>query len=203
VIINNNAKWSKEVSGYFRVRFEELGGLVVDEHSPNEEESDFRTIITRVQNTDHDGIFTPLGLHTDLLYRQLRDAEYTNPIIASDQVTQQVIDAANGAAEGTYHTVLLVPEGDRTERFKALYEKHYGKTTDQLLYVGLGYDGAKTLMRAAELGGTNPVAIKDSMYEIKDLDGAFSAISIDENGSYSRYERVVQVRNGVDVLVQE
>jgi branched-chain amino acid transport system substrate-binding protein len=201
ILVNNNAQWSISVSRYFRERFEELGGVVVDEHSLAEGDTDFRTTISKISNTDHDGLFVPLSTHTDLFFRQLKVVGYDKPVIASDQVTQQTIDAAGDAAEGTYHTVLLLPEGARTEQFNTRYEQHYGKTTDQLLYVGLGYDGAKTLMRAIELGGTDRTAIKDAMYRVKDLDGAFSTISIDENGSYSRYERVVQVRNGKDALV--
>jgi branched-chain amino acid transport system substrate-binding protein len=200
-IIHNNAEWSNAIAGYFAQRFTSLGGTILSTESLPEGDTDFRTLITKSKDKHPDGYFIPLSTGLDLFFKQARQAGITEPLLSADAMTQQTIDAAAGAAEGVYHTTLVLPETAKANAFRQKYVDFYHKEPDLLLYNGLGYDGAKALMRAIELKGTTPEAVKEGLYSIHDLEGSFGILNFSSAGSSPRYESVVQVRNGKEVVV--
>jgi branched-chain amino acid transport system substrate-binding protein len=201
-IVHQDAEWSATIAQYFTDRFTERGGVIVTKESLLESDSDFRTVITKIQNENTDGIFAPLGTHLDAFFMQLQAREYSGQILAADSLTQDFIDAANGAAEGVHYTSLKMPSTPEATMFAQKYREQYGKDSDLLLFVGLGYDGAKAIMHAMQEKGTTPEQIKEGLYAIRDMPGSFEPLTMHENGSAPRYEKIYVVKDGKETFVK-
>lgn len=118
--------------------------------------------------------------------------------------TEGLVDTAGAAANGVFATIpglALADLGEAGQKFYADYTKRFGETTEP--YAIIGYEAMNVMLHAIEnvctAGGdpTNRNIIRDTVFGIKEFDGALGIWSFDSNGDITiPYFLVGQVQNG-------
>ena len=203
-IIGVNNEWSRAVSKYFKQEVLNLGGEIISEEYVSEDEKDYKTTIAKMKEKNPDAVFVPFTTNLDIVFKQITESGFDKPVLSSDAVTQEIVDRAKGSAEGIYYTNIHVPlDTPSAKSLDKKYQDLYGKKSDQLLFVGLGYDGMLTLIESMKNSGSSKEEIKNGMYGVEDLPGSFGKISISSAGSYARAESIYHVDNNVAVLIEQ
>lgn len=200
-VVYHPDEWAALISSSLADKFKELGGEVILNEQVDVSETDFKTVILKASKTD--AIYFPMIANEDIFIKRAKELGYKGLLLSGDSTTDQVIANAGKAAEGMFFTQVSEPDTPQFMTFKDAYVKKYGKESGLLVFVGLGYDTTKLTAEAIKrAGSTDGTAIKDAMYEIKELDGALGSISIDDFGGAAKLEKVFTVKDGKQVLVE-
>jgi branched-chain amino acid transport system substrate-binding protein len=181
-VIYLNTDYGVGLEQVFREEFEQLGGSVVISETNSREETDFRSILTKIKSSDADSIL--LADHPQqggFILKQMREMGINLPVYGSDAVKDElVLTEAENAAENLIVVFPKAPTGNKLEEFNIEYEQTYGRKPEG--YVIYGYDSLMVLANAIEKVGTNPEKVKAELYKTKDYNGATGLITFDENG---------------------
>lgn len=192
---------ASEVS--FSKRFSELGGRVVGSSAMTPDETNFRSIITKLKAAKPDAVLSLMTYNLIPWFNQLRELRYTNPVVSCNCSNAHHLQSAPQAFEGRFQYMNPPPAGAVFERVRALYEREFKRPLTQHWFVATGYDAVQLLVAAATAKGSKPEQIAEGLYQIKDHPGANGSISISEGGSWPQHEKVFQIQNGEFVPVQE
>ncbi len=190
--------WSNLIAKEFRKEFEALGGKVLLFEGTDVYEKDFRTIIEKSRKTD--AIYAPLLLPSKLI-KQSRELGYSGYVLSADALGQNQIDAAEGAADGVYHTNVYVGQGEKIRNILEKYRSKYKEEPKVLPLTAVGYDAMYAVDAAVRAKGIGREEIKSGLYEIH-FEGATGVVDFDETGMSPRFEHVFVVKNGTAVLVK-
>jgi branched-chain amino acid transport system substrate-binding protein len=182
----------------FKETFEKLGGTVVLEDSFDQGAIDFRGQLTKVKNTNVDGIFLP-GYPDEMakLLKQAQELGITKPFLSTQAFDDpQVLKIAGDAAEGVIFSTPEPPSDAEpvVANFRKNYRKKFGK--DVGLMSDTGYDALKIIALAIERGGYNAQAIKTQLESLKDYPGAAGLTTFDQYGDVPRPVMFKVVKNG-------
>jgi branched-chain amino acid transport system substrate-binding protein len=118
--------------------------------------------------------------------------------------TEGLVETAGAAAEGAFATIpglALADLGEAGQKFYADYTKRFGETTEP--YAIVGYETMNVVFHAIEkvcAAGGDPLdrqTIRDTVFAIREFDGALGVWSFDSNGDITiPYFLVGQVQNG-------
>jgi branched-chain amino acid transport system substrate-binding protein len=196
-VIYNAEEWSSAVAGFFKTKFESLGGTILDSYAVDLAAShDYRTVIAKAMAQDPDVIYAPVTDGLSTFFIQLKTAGYAGKTITSDIITDNVIEASNGATEGVYQTIVLDPtDTPQVLHMKQLYRQKFGRDPTQVLFVAWGYDAVRILAHAAQ-NASDGEEIKDNLYRIQGFEGASKTISFDSKGSSATPPDIVVVTDG-------
>ncbi len=190
--------WSNLIAKEFKKEFEALGGKVLLFEGTDSYEKDFRTIITKSQQAD--AIYAPLLLPSKLI-KQSREFGYKGHVLSADALGQNQIDAAEGAADGVYHTNVYVAQSGKIQNILEKYRSKYKEEPKVLPLTAVGYDAMYAVDAAVHAKGIGREQIKNGLYEIH-FEGATGVVDFDETGLSPRFEHVFIVRNGTAVLME-
>ncbi len=184
-VVSHNEPWSELISKSFKQRFKELGGEIVLHERHNLEDNDFRGTITKIKNSNADGVYLPLIAPNSVDFLvQTKELNLNKQLLSADGLLQDVIDASGIAAEEIYYTNIFT---DNSEGLRKKYLKKYGSESIDITLVSFGYDAFKTVIKAYE---ENPDDLKQGLFDVI------------EGKTINRVERIYQVRNGKPVLVE-
>ena len=87
------------------------------------------------------------------------------------------------------------------KKIKAAYKKKFKE--DPLIFpiVQMGYDAVKMYAKAME-GAETPQDITKNLHEIKSFEVSGPKVEFDQDGMANRVEKIYQIQEGRDVLVQ-
>jgi branched-chain amino acid transport system substrate-binding protein len=202
VIINVQTEWSVYVSSYFESKFKELGGEVLYKIDIDPNERDFRTVLLKARNSNPDVIYAPIDSNILPFFKQVKEYELKIPLITSDILDKELFDAGGDLFEGIYQSQSSNPDFPATKLMLEAYRKKYSKDPDYLMYTSWAYDGIMILAEAIKNGGMDREKIKESIYKIKDFQGASGVISFTTDGSAPREVKIYNV-NGQKLVVAE
>jgi len=182
----------------FKETFEKLGGTVVLEDSFDQGAIDFRGQLTKVKNTNVDGIFLP-GYPDEMakLLKQAQELGITKPFLSTQAFDDpQVLKIAGDAVEGVVFSTPEPPSDAEpvVANFRKNYKKKFGK--DVGLMSDTGYDALKIIALAIERGGYSAEAIKTQLESLKDYPGAAGSTTFDQYGDVPRPVMFKVVKNG-------
>ena len=193
-VIDNQDLWSLSVASSFKQRFVKSGGEVVMYQSLDLAMTDFRALFSRMKSKKPEVVYAPIGYNTIAFFKQLRDLGITIPIIESDNINDELIQAAPEAFEGVFQTQSADPKSENAKAFSVRYKRHFAKDPSLLLYNAWGYDGTMILAKAM-MGAISPGVIKENLYKISDYPGVSGTVSISPQGSSKVLATVFQVNN--------
>ena len=140
----------------FKKNFEKLGGTITDYEGITVGDKDFRAVLTKIAaNKPQLLYFGGFQAEGALLVQQKNEVGLKDTIFFSDDgvKSDQYIEAAAGAAEGSYASFADFPAGsDKLAAFKEQYKKAYN-------------------VKAGELGPFNAHGISDSRQHVRDRVG--------------------------------
>lgn len=148
---------------------------------------DFRTLMTRLKNTDFDVFIvnTQSDAVAAAMVTQLREQGITTQAIGTDTADSVTLgEIATEAVEGLH--ILSVPNLDESSSTQAVFAKkfrdRYGEAQSTMFFAALSYDATNLLATAMADVGTDGSAIRDWLYALEGYNGIAGSISFDENG---------------------
>ncbi len=201
VVINMQNEWSDAVTKVFSDHFTELGGKVLKVISLDPTTTDFRTVLTQARGLKPDFLYTPMVEGILPFYTQIKQLGIKQPIVTSDVISQDHIDAKPEVFEGIYQTQARQPENPISKKFTEAYRQRFGKDPGMLLFSAWGYDAVKLYALAIEQVGAESEKIKDYLYTVKDFQGASGTIAINAAGSSPTMEHMFRIQGSKFVLV--
>ncbi|MCB0317107.1 MAG: ABC transporter substrate-binding protein [Bdellovibrionales bacterium] len=196
-VIHDETAWSNNIAKYFKQKFTELGGEINFEDSYNKGTVDFRASIAKLNGKDFDILFAPIGEQPVPFFKQLRQVGFSKPVLSSDQISKEFIDAADGALEGVMFSNADDRLSDKLNNLALRYVDIYEIQPHNIYFVGLAYEALSVVAKAWENKGEKK--LNKSILEIQNYPGLFGPISISDSGTYARPEVMYLVKNGKQV----
>jgi branched-chain amino acid transport system substrate-binding protein len=174
--------YSVGLADFFKKKFEELGGKIVDDQSYKAGDQDFKAQLTAIKGKKPEMIYIP-GYYTDvaLAGRQARELGIKVPLAGGDGWdSSKLYEIAQGALDGGYFSNHYTDENPDPiiQGFVKKYKDAYGSVPDAL--AALGYDAANVaidaISRAKDLTGAS---IRDAIEQTKGFPGVAGMITLD------------------------
>ena len=198
--------YSVGLAGFFKARYEELGGTVVSEASYSEGDKDFNGLLTKMKSSAPDLIVIP-GYYTEvgLIAQQARGLGLQQPLLGGDGwESPKLIEIGGSALEGAYYVNHYSPASPQpvVQEFVAKYQAKYGEEPDSI--AALAYDSANLLAHAmSEAPSLKGSDIRDHIAAVKEFPGVCGKISFDEWHNPVKSATVLKVEGGKIVFAKE
>lgn len=170
-VLHLNTDWGRTSKDLFVKAAKERGAEVVAEEGYLPEEKDFRSTLTRVRDTNPDGLIL-ISYYADaaLIAQQVRATGLPQPLVAGGSVySPKFLELGGEAVNGVYTNTSFFPSDPRPEvqKFVSSYKAKYNEEPDS--FAAGAYD---TMVLAANLikqYGTDRKALRDGLAQIKDV----------------------------------
>jgi len=178
VITDDFIDYTKSLSKYFIVAFEELGGEVIFEDTYTQGQADVSAQLARIKALPEAPDFVYISSYMPdlaLMIRTLRESGVTQPVIGGDAYDDPGLFEALGEQYGSdvyfdTHGYLSDEANPKYSDFAAAYEEKFGNAPDAV-WVMTGYDAVMLLAEAMEAAGTTDgaavaKAMEDTTFEL-------------------------------------
>ncbi|MEQ1849791.1 MAG: ABC transporter substrate-binding protein [Candidatus Peribacteraceae bacterium] len=159
-----------------------VGTLVFDEVvGPGTK--DFRTLMSRLKNTDFEVFFAngQSDAVIGAMMLQMRELGISKDAMSHEVAESATLgEIAKDAVEGM--AIISVPTAGVGTPLESKFEKKYGAPQATIAFVAHAYDAMGVLAKAIDAVGTNGEAIRAWLYDMKSYDGVIGTFSFDENG---------------------
>lgn len=188
-IITESTDYGLGIKGVYVAEAEKLGMRVVAQEDFTTGTSDFRTVLTRVKETNPQIIFINPQTSANLvrIARQAREIGITAPfatVVFNDPETV----SSGSAVEG----VLLVgTPGLSSESFKSVYTARFGSSAYEF-FAGATYDNVYLIKQAIEAVGDDTEKVQNYLHNLERYDGTLGSYRFDQSGDIVGLPSVVQ-----------
>jgi branched-chain amino acid transport system substrate-binding protein len=179
VLFNSESTYTQLLQGYFRSRFEELGGrvLCVAGYTPGK---DLATPIGKLQTADLIYLAATPDEVIDVVLA-LRAAGHDTPILGGDGFDAADLWLAHPEISNVFFTTHSYLGGDNDDpkivAFRRAYTQAYPDATPDA-FAALGYDAARLLITAIrDAGSADPAAVRKALAGIRGFDGVTGRLS--------------------------
>lgn len=176
-VMHDNSDYGKGLAEIFQAHILELGGEVTNFEGVQVGDTDFRAALAKVgANAPEFIFFGGYATEAALIAQQMKETPgLDGALFMSDDgaYTQQYLDAAGDAAEGTYMSFVSGAEGEEANAaFDAKYMDKFGVSPDDLgPFHGQSYDSVMVIATAIKA-----VAVKDGDNLVIDREELLTAI---------------------------
>ncbi len=184
-IISENTDYCQGLRAELTKRLAEKGVTVVSDEVYSSSVKDFRTIITKVKESNPEAVYYNPGTSPSiaaLLLNQARELGLTAPAYFNFFMgNEETIKVAGKNAEG----VIFSDGTGLTQSGKPLldeYKKRYSISPANEFEFGAAYDRTIILLTAINSVGADPKKVKDYLYQMPDYDGVIGKYHFDQNG---------------------
>lgn len=205
-ILYSNSDYGLGLREVFKKKVIELGGNTVFEDSFSEGMTDFRTQLSKIKQSQPDGIYL-VGWYKEfaLILRQAREIGVGSQFLSCVTFNKpELLEIAGDTAEGVYFTQPTYdPQSNEAnvENFVKSYRKKYDE--DPGVYAAHGYDSVKLLALAMKTKGFSVNDIMEGLYSISGYEGTSGMTTFDSNGDVAKPARIFVVRNRKYVPVEK
>ena len=166
---------------------------------------DFRTLVTRLADTDFD-VFVANGQTSatiGAMMQQMREQGVTQLAVSHDVGQDKtLIDIAGEAVEG-FQAINVPAVSDDSEFGQKIVAAH-GGAQSAMAFIAHAYDAMGVLAEAISSVGTDGVAIRDYLYGLSAYDGVVGTFRFDDNGDVVGIPYVLwEVQDGTYVGVKD
>ena len=205
VFSDSSSDYAKGLADAFKQAFTAGGGQIVAEESYVQNDTDFKSQLTRIKAANPDFLFIP-GYYEEvgLIIKQAReDVGLDIPMMGGDGWDSPTMLELAGAGNlnntfFTNHYSSQDPDPQIQEFVKAFQQK-YNEVPDG--FAALGYDAMMLLADAIKRAGSaDPVKIKDALEQTKDLRLVTGTISINEQHNPVKAAAVIEYKDGKQVF---
>jgi branched-chain amino acid transport system substrate-binding protein len=185
IIIYVNNEWGLGLQDNFENKFKSKGGKIESKEIYPYENTEFRSIVSKVKNIKADVIYLAGNQREmGLFMKQLREAKVSTPVVSNTSFLESdCLKLAGNAANGVIvPTPAYDPESQTSIKIKSFserYEKKYG--TMPSLVDANGYDALMLIVEAINKVGDNPIEVAKYIRNLKNYEAA-GGIESFENG---------------------
>lgn len=170
---------------------------------------DYRTLITRLQDTEFD-VFVANGqtvATAAAMITQLREQGFKQPLIGNNAIVSPTLAEIAGDAVEGLKVVLPPSKGINESKFNAFvdtFTEQFGAAGSSVIYAAFAYDVIGVYAEAMASVGTGGPDIRDYLYDMDAYDGAAGTFSFDDNGDVVGVPFELQiVKDGEFVTIQD
>lgn len=201
---DNSMDFTRALTAFFKERFIERGGEIIDEDFFMMGDTDFSAQIARLEAVDPapDGIFiSAIPSEAGLSVRQIREKGIEMPIVSGDGFDTQLVSTVPGPelARNVFFSTHTYLADDRPEvqEFIDAYTAKFGVPPENS-FAPLGYDAIGLLANAIERAGSaEPAAIREAMAATRDYPAVTGTVSyVRDNMVPPKPVSIISVQNG-------
>ena len=205
-LITESADYPQGLRRIFKDEFVKTGGKIVADETYNPEDTDLRTQVTKVKAANPDVIYVvpQAPIKGILLIKQLEEAGLNKQLL-----TAEVLIGRNVIRENAKEVEGLIgieqKFNDNSPKAAVLlkkYKEHTGEEAPFPTYMAGAYDIVYLIADAIRKYGYDSEKIKNSLYSVKNYDGAIGKVTIDQNGDPIMEYNIKQVRDGKLVILK-
>lgn len=198
---SDSSDYAKELAAVFEANF---SGTIVTTEYYTDTDTDFSAQLTNISNAgDFDVLFiADYAERAGLIIGQARAAGIMVPIVGPDGFESPDLNGLAGGAEfvndvyfSTHFSTLSTDA--KVQDFITAYTAFAGEAPSALS--ALAYDAAYMLFAAIEVGGNDPVAVRDALEATSGFMGVTGTISLDEFHNPVKSAVIVELQNGEQV----
>ncbi len=197
-IMSCQGDWCVGVKNVFREHLISIGGNIVAEEDFAQGSVDLRSQLTKVKDADPDVVYVLSYTQSGVaLLTQIKELGLDVKVLGGDSWADDTLwEQASSAGEGAR---FLVPSTPPSAEFDSKME---AKGIEASLGTQQAYDNVMILADIFREFGTNPVVVKEALYNVKDYQGFSGIITIDSNGDLADavYD-VKEVNNGEAAVI--
>lgn len=155
--------WGQGTQEVFVSKFKELGGEVVYLDGVNQDNTDFRTTLTKMKTYSPEAIYMPVyPTNAGPALKQISELGINIPVLGGDSFSDPEVTKRKESNGALYVTVRLAALDD----FQNKVETVMGKTPNQ--FSSFGYDQIKMIAQAIkDAGNTDKVKIRTELAKMK------------------------------------
>lgn len=175
IVVYVNNEWGLGLQENFEKKFVEKGGMIVDREIYPYENTDFRSVVSKIKQIDADVIYLAGNQREmGLFMKQLREARKETPVVSNTSFLES--DCLNLAGNAANGVIVPTPAYDPTNSsekirsFAEKYKKRYG--TQPSLVDANGYDALMLIVEAINNVGNDPYAVSDYIRNLKNYNAA-------------------------------
>jgi branched-chain amino acid transport system substrate-binding protein len=197
LVVNND--YGKGLREVFAKEFESLGGVIAASEIFNQNDTDFRTQISKIKTAGADGLY--MVAYPDeflLILRQVKEQGLQTKLLATCAFQDpQILAKSGGTADGVIFPYPVAPDANDpiVSSFGQDFEKKYGKKPG--IVCDTGFDAVMMIVAAIqaerEASGS---AIQRGLSKLRDFHGASGMMSFDRNGDVEKPMELKIVKDG-------
>lgn len=203
VYINND--WGIVTKDRFAKAAKENGVEVTMEQPFFEGERDFNAILTKLRQSNPEGLFiAAMYNEASLICQQIRKMGWNVKLLAPSSVfSDSLLKLGGEAVEGLVtNTFFALNDPDpRVQAFIQEFRKRAGR--DPNLHAACAYDAMMLIAEAIKKAGFDRRAIRDALAETKGFQGVTGAITFTPVGDVVRKYKIMVVENGQWVIKRD
>ena len=202
ILYNTTDAYSEGLATSFENKFKEYGE-VLNVEGYSQSDSDFRSILTRIEANNPDAIYLPeYYSKAGQILTQVRELGIEIPIIGPDGYDGIEEDYAD-VAEGVYFTnhFAKTDEAAIVKDFIENYSKKYGGSPTT--FSALGYDSAYVMAEAIKNAGSTESSDLVNQLLKTEITGVTGNFVFSENGDPQKSISIIQIIDGQLVLVDK
>lgn len=192
-------EWSETMASSFERAFRVCGGSIASHDTVNLDETDLRSITTKITRSAPDVVYFPLYRASLIAFsKQIRQSGFKGTLLSAEGISDAEVRLLGGMAEGMVITSAYLANGDFERRYLSQFKLTH--VDYNLAHVALGHEFAIFFNTAVEwLKTKNLQPTTDNLREavrsitIEDLLGT---ISFAGKHTIERQQRLLEVRNG-------
>ncbi len=197
-VISGQSSSCKQYKDNFIDTFKSLGGNVVYINDYLAEETDFRTIVTKLEDINPDAVYVnPVsGFDGGMLVKQIIESKYAGAIAGSPVVKlPEFSEIIKMPPEGLIVTESFIDiENQISKNYFEKYRFVYNE--DSTPYSANAYDNLNLLADAIGVCKYNTDCIKDYLYAVENYEGVSGTFSFDEKGDVVKPLAILKVVDG-------
>jgi branched-chain amino acid transport system substrate-binding protein len=190
---------------YIKAEFTKLGGKIVVEESFKTKDTDFRTQLLKIKNSEVDVVFfSAFPAEIGLFLKQAKELDLRLQFISLDTVVEDpnVVEIAKGSAEGVIYAYPIKPKNKEHLDYITAYKERYG--TEAPAYSAEAYDSLVLAVKAVKESDRTKEDVKTKLYQIgQNYMGASGEITFDENGDVQKEFILKTIKDGQFVPYEE
>jgi branched-chain amino acid transport system substrate-binding protein len=204
VYIDTSSDYSKGLAKSFEDTFKKNGGQILSEESYQQNDSDFKVVLTRIKERNPDVIYVP-GYYNEVgkIVKQAREMGIKAPFMGGDGWdAPQLVDIAG--KENLNNTFIsnhyAADDPDPViQKFVSAFKTKYGSAPDG--FAVLGYDAMNMLADAIKRAGSaDPSKIRDALEATKDFKAVTGTLTLDQNHDPIKAATILEFKDGKEVF---
>lgn len=179
--------WGQGIKNAFIDRIKERGGEIVYVADHKKDSVDHRTDLTKIASSEAELVYFPSWPTATIAgLKQMQELGVDLPVFGGDTMDVSTVHESGVADDVRY----LAPKTNIPDDLKNKVEARGGEST---ICAPRAYDNMYLYADIIGRVGSDPEAVKNELYNVKDFPGAAGSITLDENGDLLGAEYNVKI----------
>jgi branched-chain amino acid transport system substrate-binding protein len=201
-VLHLNNDWGIDTAKYFSEAFENLGGEVVGTEFYFDGESDFTAVLTKLKDSDADGLFIASFYNDGAAINIQRERlGWDVPVLGPTSLySPQLLELGGEAVDGLYTATGFFAEDPdpAVQEYVTEFEERFGARPN--FHAALAYDAMMLLADAIErAGSTDRGSIREALSETAGFPGLAGTITFTPNGDATKGYSKLTIDDGTFV----